>query len=239
MGRAFCATVRSFWYFDIRFFMKNILVIEEVLMNSNKSRSGNLFIISAPSGAGKTSLITALVEEVSNLEISLSYTTRAQRPGEVNGVHYNFISQAKYDELLAQDVFLESATVFEYNYGTSKRWIQERLDKGIDILLEIDWQGARQIKQKFQQNCVSIFVLPPSLAVLEARLRSRKQDADDVIAHRMEKAEAEISHYPEYDYLIINEDFERAKIELKSVITAERLRNQSQQQRCAELLAQF
>lgn len=208
-------------------------------MSSNKSSAGNLFIISAPSGAGKTSLITALVKEVSNLEISLSYTTRAQRPGEIDGVHYNFISQAEYDELLAQDAFLESATVFEYNYGTSKHWIQERLDQGIDILLEIDWQGARQIKQKFQQNCVSVFVLPPSLEVLESRLRSRNQDADSVIAHRMEKAEAEISHYPEYDYLIINQDFERAKTELKSVITAERLRAGYQQKSHPELFGQF
>ena len=208
-------------------------------MSSNRNSAGNLFIISAPSGAGKTSLMTALAAEVPNLVVSLSYTTRAQRPGEIDGVHYNFISQAKYDELLAEEAFLESATVFEYNYGTSKHWIQERLAHGIDIFLEIDWQGARQIKEKFQQSCVSVFILPPSLSALEIRLRSRNQDADDVIAYRMKKAMAEISHYPEYDYLIINKDFECAKAELKAVVIARRLRNLCQQQHYAKLLAQF
>lgn len=202
-------------------------------------RAGSLFIISAPSGGGKTSLITALVEEMSSLVISLSYTTRQQRPGEINGVHYNFIEQDKYDQLLVQDAFLENATVFKYNYGTSREWVEEKLDQGFDVLLEIDWQGARQIKQKFSQDSVSIFVLPPSLAALENRLRARKQDSNDVIAHRMEKAAAEISHYAEYDYLVINEDFHHARRELKSIITAERLKNLRQQQRHAELLKQF
>ena len=135
--------------------------------------------------------------------------------------------------------FLEKATVFRYSYGTSRPWIEQRLSQGLDILLEIDWQGARQIKEKLGHCCESIFILPPSFDVLEQRLRQRKQDASEVIAHRMEEAAAEISHYPEYDYLVINEDFEQAKEDLKSIVRAQRLRRQKQQLSRADLLAQF
>lgn len=200
---------------------------------------GTLFVVSAPSGAGKTSLITAMVEEMSNLVISLSYTTREKRPAEIDGVHYNFITQDVFDDLAAKNEFLESATVFGHSYGTSKRWIEERLARGLDILLEIDWQGARQIKQLFPEKSVSIFILPPSLMILETRLRARKQDSNEVIAHRMDQAKAEIAHYSEYDYLVINDDFHNARRDLKAILNADRLRFSKQQLRYAEMLGQF
>lgn len=189
---------------------------------------GTLFVISAPSGAGKTSLIAALIEEMPNLMVSVSHTTRAPRPGEIDGVHYHFVTPEVYRELEESNMFLEHANVFGYQYATSREWVEAYLAKGFDILLEIDWQGAQQIKAQFQQTSVSIFILPPSLAILESRLRARKQDSNEVIRYRMERATDEILHYPEYDYLIINEDFDIARRELKAVITAERLRTDRQ-----------
>jgi len=193
-------------------------------MMKNTNVMGTLFVISAPSGAGKTSLIAALIEEMPNLIVSVSHTTRAPRPGEIDGVHYHFITPEVYRELEENKMFLEHATVFAYQYGTSREWVETHLAKGFDILLEIDWQGAQQIKAQFQDNSVSIFILPPSLAILENRLRARKQDSNEVIRYRMARAADEISHYPAYDYLIFNEDFDVARRELKAVITAERLR---------------
>ena len=201
--------------------------------------SGTLFIISAPSGGGKTSLITALVEEMPNLVISLSYTTRVARPGEIDGVHYQFVSQETYDALVAQNAFLETAEVFGHDYGTSRDWVKRHLQQGFDVLLEIDWQGAAQIKKQFANESCSIFILPPSLAALESRLRVRKQDTNEVIQARMEKATAEMVHYSEYDYVVVNEDFHNARRDLKSIVTAERLKCARQQERHQAMLTQL
>jgi guanylate kinase len=211
-------------------------------MTANVEKSctpGTLFVISAPSGAGKTSLITALVEEMTNLVISLSYTTRVKRSGELNGVHYNFVDDANFDDLLSQNEFIEYAEVFGHRYGTSHKWVTERLEQGFDILLEIDWQGARQISKIFAENSTSVFILPPSIATLEQRLLARKQDSSDIIKGRMAKAIAEMTHYPEYDYLVINEDFEIARRDLKAIITAERLKSSRQSVKQQQMLSQL
>lgn len=200
---------------------------------------GTLFVISAPSGAGKTSLITALVEEMPNLVISLSYTTRAKRSGELDGVHYNFVDDASFDDLLNRNEFIEYAEVFGHRYGTSHKWVTERLEQGFDILLEIDWQGARQINKIFAENSTSIFILPPSIATLEQRLLARKQDSSDVIKGRMAKAISEMTHYPEYDYLVFNKDFEIARRDLKAIITAERLKCTRQRVKQQQMLSQL
>jgi guanylate kinase len=198
--------------------------------------SGRLFVISAPSGAGKTSLISALVEEMANLVISLSYTTRAKRPGEIDGVHYDFVPQETFDQLLEQDEFLEHAQVFDYHYGTSKKWVAERLAKGYDILLEIDWQGARQVKSLFPHQYVNVFIAPPSLENLEERLIARRQDSVEIIATRMAKAREEMSHYDEYDYLVVNSQFDEALRDMKAIITAERLKTRYQAYNVKQLL---
>lgn len=197
--------------------------------------SGTLFIVSSPSGGGKTSLIRALIESMPNLGTSLSFTTRPQRPDEIDGVHYQFISEERFVALREQGEFLEWAFVFGYYYGTSKTWVQQHLQQGMDLFLAIDWQGARQIRAVFQQ-CKTIFILPPSLPTLEARLLARKQDSLDVIQRRMEKAKDEIAHYNEYDYVIINEDFEVAARELAAVVTAARLTVEAQQARHRDML---
>lgn len=200
--------------------------------------SGTLFIVSSPSGGGKTSLIRALIESMSNLGTSLSFTTRQQRPEEIDGVHYKFISEAKFLELRNQGEFLEWALVFGHYYGTSKSWIEQHLKQGLDLFLAIDWQGARQLRATFK-HCKSVFILPPSLPTLEARLLARKQDALDVIQQRMEKAKDEIMHYHEYDYVIINEDFDVATRELAAIVTATRLTVEAQQIRFREMLSQW
>ena len=197
--------------------------------------SGTLFIVSSPSGGGKTSLIRALIEHMPNLTTSLSFTTRQQRPEEIDGVHYKFISESQFLELRNQEEFLEWALVFGHYYGTSKSWIDQRLKQGLDLFLAIDWQGARQLRATFKQ-CKSIFILPPSLQTLEARLLARKQDSLEVIKQRMEKAKDEITHYSEYDYVIINEDFEVATRELAAVVTAARLTVEAQQIRHREII---
>lgn len=185
---------------------------------------GTLYIVSAPSGAGKSSLINALLANNSaeNMQVSVSHTTRAPRPGEQDGVHYHFVAVDEFKHLITQDAFLEYAQVFDNFYGTSRLWIEEMLAKGVDIFLDIDWQGAQQIRQLMPQ-AKSIFILPPSRDELERRLNSRGQDSEEVIAGRMAKAQSEMSHYNEYDYLIINDDFETALAELSAIICAERL----------------
>lgn len=197
---------------------------------------GKLFVISAPSGAGKTSLISALVDEMPNLVISVSYTTRDKRPGEIDGVHYNFVSQAEFEENLAKGEFLEHANVFGKNYGTSRKWVSDKLDAGFDLLLEIDWQGARQVKSIFPEEEISIFIAPPSMQTLTERLYARRQDTQEVIAERMALASRETSHYDEYDYLVINEDFDTALRDIKAIITAARLRTADQKQKNHEIL---
>jgi guanylate kinase len=184
---------------------------------------GTLFIVSAPSGAGKTSLLKALVEADSRLRVSVSHTTRPQRPGEREGMHYHFVDRARFDLMAAAGEFLEHAVVFEHRYGTAAASVQEQLDQGRDLVLEIDWQGARQVRRRFP-DAVSIFVLPPSVEALRERLRRRGQDSASVIERRMGEARDEISHYGEYDYLVVNDRFEQALEELRCLVRAERLR---------------
>jgi len=199
---------------------------------------GNLYIISAPSGAGKTSLVKALLQSEVDLSLSVSYTTRAPRPEEVDGRDYYFVSQEGFEERLKQGEFLESAQVYGNFYGTSKTWINEALRASRDILLEIDSQGARQVREVFPAS-VSIFVLPPSLQVLEARLRNRAQDSLEVISQRLASARDEISHVGEYDYVILNDRLDRALEDLKCIVRAERLRVEKQLARHHSLLVQL
>ena len=190
---------------------------------------GTLYIVSAPSGAGKSSLISALLKDNPryDVKVSVSHTTRATRPGEENGIHYHFVSVDEFKALIEQDAFLEHAEVFGNFYGTSRLWIEEMLAKGVDIFLDIDWQGAQQIRQQMPK-AKSIFILPPSKEELERRLNARGQDADEVIAKRMEEARSEISHYNEYDYVIVNDDFDTALMDFKAILRAERLKEEKQ-----------
>ena len=202
---------------------------------------GNLYIISAPSGAGKSSLISALLKRANShkMMVSVSHTTRPPRPGEQEGVHYYFVSHSEFEDLIAQHAFLEYAKVFGGNYyGTSLPAIEENLAKGIDVFLDIDWQGAQQIRQKVP-SVKSIFILPPSLPELERRLVGRGQDSKEVIAERMSKAISEISHYDEYDYVIVNDNFEQALADFQSILQAERLTKAYQQTENADLIHQL
>lgn len=183
--------------------------------------SGTLFVITAPSGAGKTSLINALLREDPRLKLSVSYTTRAPRPGEQDGREYHFVDEATFLAMRERGEFLESAEVHGYRYGTSKRVIAEALSRGEDLILEIDWQGAAQVRRLYPE-CVGIFIHPPSIEELERRMRSRGQDADAVIRRRLENAREELAHAGEFKYAIINKDFETAKQSLAEIIRKER-----------------
>ncbi len=183
--------------------------------------SGKLFVITAPSGAGKTSLIEAVMREDPSLKISVSYTTRAPRKGEQDGVDYHFIDQARFLEMRKRNEFLESAEVHGNYYGTSRQVILDALERGDDLILEIDWQGAQQVRRLYP-GCIGIFILPPSVEELERRMRSRATDSDAVIRRRVENAREELSHASEFDYAIINKDFETAKQELAEIIRKER-----------------
>ncbi|QLB20315.1 guanylate kinase [Vespertiliibacter pulmonis] len=199
---------------------------------------GNLYILSAPSGAGKSSLLNALLADLprSQVQLSISHTTRSPRPGEKHGVHYYFTDQTEFKALIEQEHFLEWAEVFGNYYGTSLPMIVQSLEKGIDVFLDIDWQGARQIRQKVP-NIKTIFILPPSKTELEKRLIKRGQDSDDTIAQRMAEAVSEMSHYDEFDYVIVNDDFQTAVNQLKSILTAEQLKRQAQAVRYQQLIA--
>ena len=185
--------------------------------------SGALFIVSAPSGGGKTSLVKALLESEPEVMLSVSYTTRLPRPGEVNGRSYHFVTLAEFERMQQAGEFLESAVIYGNRYGTSQKWIERERAEGRDVLLEIDWQGALQVRRLMRQ-VVSIFILPPSLEVLESRLKGRAQDSAETIARRMAAAREEIGHVAEYDYVIINNEFDRAALDLRSIIRAERLK---------------
>ena len=182
---------------------------------------GRLFVITAPSGAGKTSLVDALLREDPTLKISVSYTTRSPRPGEKNGVDYHFVGDATFLAMRSRSEFLESAEVHGYRYGTSKKVILDALARGEDLILEIDWQGAHQVRALYP-DCVGIFILPPSIEELERRMRLRGQDSDAVIRRRLEAAREELMHAGEFKYAIINKDFDTARRELAKVIDAER-----------------
>lgn len=196
---------------------------------------GNLFILSAPSGAGKSSLINALLERHSDMKVSVSHTTRSPRPGEENGVHYHFVTQDEFKQVIADNGFFEWAQVFDNYYGTSKQSIETQLANGIDVFLDIDWQGARQVRE-LVSDVRTIFILPPSKQELEARLNSRGQDSAEVIASRMAKAQSETSHYNEYDYLIVNDDFDTALYQLETIVFASRLAQTNQTHKHQQLL---
>jgi len=189
--------------------------------------SATLYIVAAPSGAGKTSLVKALVERDSRIMVSVSHTTRAPREGEVDGKDYNFIGMDEFKQMVEAGLFLEHAQVFDNFYVTSRAWVEQRLAEGTDVILEIDWQGARLVREAFPE-AVGIFILPPSRQVLDERLRGRGQDSDEIIARRMQDAISETSHYDEFDYLVVNDDFETALGELASVILARRQRMEVQ-----------
>ncbi|MCG5540700.1 MULTISPECIES: guanylate kinase [unclassified Halorhodospira] len=199
---------------------------------------GNLFIVSAPSGAGKTSLVRALLEQVPGLELSVSSTTRAPRPGERDGVDYHFLDEAQFLERVEAGRFLEYARVFENLYGTSQDAVEARLDAGADVILEIDWQGAQQVRAVLPE-AVSVFILPPSRTELRRRLSERGQDSAEVIERRLSEAVDEIAHYAEYDYLVINDTFGQALGELRTLVEAQRLTCRRQQRLQAERLAEL
>jgi guanylate kinase len=184
--------------------------------------TGSLFIVCAPSGAGKSSLVNALLKEVSGLVLSVSYTTRAPRPGELDGREYHFVDRAAFAAMLARGEFLESAEVHGNAYGTSQAWISARRAEGIDIVLEIDWQGAQQVRRLFPE-VIGMFIMAPSLAELERRVRTRGGDSEEAIRRRMAAASDEMSHAAEFDYVIINQDFEEAKRDMVAVVRASRL----------------
>ncbi|HEY5719330.1 MAG TPA: guanylate kinase [Gammaproteobacteria bacterium] len=200
--------------------------------------SGTLFVISAPSGAGKTSLVKALTEADAGLGVAVSHTTRPARPGEQEGVHYHFVAAERFAAMVAENAFLEHAEVHGNRYGTAREEIARRLARGDDLVLEIDWQGARQVREA-HPDTVTVFILPPSRAALENRLRGRGQDSDAVIAARLAAALDEMRHHDEFDYLVINDRFEEALADLQALVRTRRLRHPAQAARHRELLAQL
>ncbi|MGA4633348.1 guanylate kinase [Pseudomonas solani] len=199
---------------------------------------GTLYIVSAPSGAGKTSLVKALIDAEPQIRVSVSHTTRGMRPGEVDSVNYHFVSREQFVQMLEHGDFLEHAEVFGNLYGTSQRWLQKTLAEGSDLILEIDWQGAQQVRRLMPQ-AKSVFILPPSQEALRQRLDNRGQDSAEIIDQRMREAVSEMSHYVEYDYLVINDDFTVALEDLKAIFRANRLQQPQQQLAHGTLLAQL
>jgi len=199
---------------------------------------GNLFVITAPSGAGKTSLVRALLEADSQAMLSISYTTRPMRPGEVDGKDYHFVSREAFEAMLNKGDFLESAEVYGNYYGTSQPWLEGAMNSGNDVILEIDWQGAAQVRKLLPQ-AVGVFILPPSVDVLRQRLKGRGQDSDEVIARRVAAARDDMSHVNEFDYVIINNQFDVALQDLLAVFRAERLRLGCQMARHAAMISEL
>jgi len=197
---------------------------------------GTLYTISAPSGAGKTSLVAELLKRTPRLGVSVSHTTRPMRPGEVDGVNYHFVSHAKFEKMLESSAFLEHAQVFDNFYGTSQQWVESQLAAGEDVILEIDWQGAQQVR-RLMPNTVAIFIMPPSKEALNERLTGRGQDDSAVIQRRMDAAVAEMSHYVESDFVVINDDFNTALADLEAIVRSHRLSLANQQLRHQALLS--
>lgn len=201
--------------------------------------NANLYIVSAPSGAGKTSLVNALIESTCNICVSVSHTTRVRRAGETEGVHYYFVSKKEFESLIKAQAFLEYAEVFQQDYyGTTRAFVTEKLSQNIDVVLEIDWQGAQQIKKIFPE-IITIFILPPSREALIERLEHRARDDENTIKQRMAQAKNEISHYHEFDYIIVNDQFEEALADLKAIVCSERLRQRAQQKKYMPLIAEL
>jgi guanylate kinase len=209
-----------------------------VIRQGDAVTKGTLYVISAASGAGKTSLVAAVLQRVTDIEVSVSHTTRAPREGEKDGVNYHFVDKAVFEAMVEAGEFIESAMVFGNMYGTSRQHLQEQLLKGKDVILEIDWQGARQIR-KLMNDCRSIFIVPPSIAALRQRLTSRGQDDETIINRRMREAVSEMSHYVEFEYLVINDDFDEARENLVAIIMGERMLLEHQQQKHADLLVEL
>jgi len=205
---------------------------------STKTVTGSLYIVAAPSGAGKTSLVKALLESTLGVTVSVSHTTRQARPGEIDGEHYYFVDLARFEFMRDNYEFLEHAKVFDNYYGTSKQSVEATLAQGLDVILEIDWQGAQQVRKLYPDAC-SIFILPPSRQVLEERLRSRGQDDDATVARRMRDAVTEMSHYHEFDYLIINDVFDEALGFMRAIVLARRQRTNVQCKIREQLLQQL
>ncbi len=197
---------------------------------------GNVYIVAAPSGGGKTSLVRHLVTTLNAIEVSISHTTRAMRPGETDGIDYFFTTEEQFKSMIDEGAFIEHAQVFNHYYGTSAKPIIDKLQQGIDVILDIDWQGAQQMRRIFP-NAVSIFIIPPSLEELKRRLMNRRQDNDEVITGRMVRAQDELSHYSEFDYIIVNDNFEHAAVELRAIVIANRLRIEKQVNKQAKLLS--
>lgn len=198
--------------------------------------SGNLYVVAAPSGTGKTTLVKAIVDSFPGITVSISHTTRPQRPAEKHGINYYFISETEFRNMIHHHDFLEHAHVFGNLYGTSRVWVEETLARGTDVILEIDWQGCQQI-QKLFPNCTSIFILPPSLDVLKHRLQSRNQDKPNIIQERFMDVREAVSHLHEYDYIVMNDDFATAVNDLKTIIQAGRLLEKRQSQQFAAIIA--
>ena len=200
--------------------------------------TGILYIVSAPSGTGKTSLVRELIQQIDGVTLSVSHTTRESRPGESNGRDYHFVETQTFTDMLGRAEFLEHAEVFGNYYGTSEVWVKEQLTAGLDVILEIDWQGAAQVRRLMPQAC-SIFILPPSRACLEERLRNRASDSEEVIQRRLAEAKEEMSHYNEADYLVINDDFDLALDQLKSIFLANRLKIATQSSNNAHTISEL
>jgi guanylate kinase len=195
----------------------------------------NLFIVAAPSGCGKTSLVKALIAQIEDLCVSVSHTTRAARPGEAHGKNYFFVSKQEFDQIKKEDGFIESAQVFDNHYGSAKQTVRDLLESGTDVILEIDWQGARQVKKSFN-DAIGIFILPPSEAALRERLTDRGQDDKSIIDRRMQDAVSEMRHYDEFDYLVINDDFNLALTDLSTIIHSQRFLLSQQTEKYQSLL---
>ena len=205
---------------------------------SQSAEQGTLYVISAPSGAGKTSLVAAMLEQDSRLGVSVSHTTRPMREGEQDGVNYHFVSREAFEAMIGRGDFLEHADVFGNYYGTSQVWVRETLAKGEDVILEIDWQEAEQVRRLLPE-CVSIFIVPPSPEVLRERLTGRGTDAPEVVERRLEEARDECSHAAEFDYLVVNDDFAEALADLLAIVRSERLRFVTQNRRYGSLLSRL
>ncbi len=216
-------------------------IIPNDMLEMSAQPLGNLFIVAAPSGAGKSTLIKEILSKSSDdqrMQLSVSHTTRAPRKGEQNGVEYYFVDHAAFERMIDQDAFYEHAEVFGNYYGTSKAAISDKLQQGIDVFLDIDWQGARQVKAQ-NPSVISIFILPPSVEALQARLSGRGQDSEETIAKRMAEAKSEISHYNEFDYLIVNDQLETAHKEFEAIVMTQRLNLIKQKVRHKHLFAEL